>query len=129
MNNDVLYEVVKYIDFPVRSSRVTHVQCSSVNSRRRIRLVRNILERKLITRPTVAHLKTVNIYREDSHEVDFDRIHRLLSNVFHRRARPFHGVSSSLACTVRTMEFKLKKILLSSKLQLHVYETEEDPHK
>lgn len=119
MNDDVLYEVIKYMDFPVENERITELQSNNTNSKRMMRLNRNILEKKLSNRPTIDDLRVSNIYKEDN-GVDFDKIHAELSSVFYKRgAPPFFSTSSKLACAARTMDFKLKKVLLVFKLKLY----------
>ncbi|KAL7345838.1 hypothetical protein P7C65_05s1g07040 [Encephalitozoon intestinalis] len=53
MNNDVLYEVIKYLDFPVRDRKVQEAQFSRINSRRMMRFNRNLVEKKLSDRPHI----------------------------------------------------------------------------
>ncbi|CAD26567.1 hypothetical protein [Encephalitozoon cuniculi GB-M1] len=115
MNNDVLYEVVKYLDFPVRNKKVADAQTSRTNARRMMRLNRSLLEKRLSSRPQINDLRTSNIYRE--HGINFGKIHRELSDVFCRRGTPpFPNISSALARTVKIMDFKLRKIVLASRM-------------
>ncbi|ADM11498.1 uncharacterized protein Eint_050490 [Encephalitozoon intestinalis ATCC 50506] len=115
MNNDVLYEVIKYLDFPVRDRKVQEAQFSRINSRRMMRFNRNLVEKKLSDRPHINDLKTSNIYKESG--VNFAKIHRVLSDVFGRRGSPpFQNISSTLAGLVKVMDFKLKKIMLASRI-------------
>ncbi|AFN82981.1 hypothetical protein EROM_050480 [Encephalitozoon romaleae SJ-2008] len=115
MNSDVLYEVIKYLDFPVRNRRIQEVQLSRNNSRRMMRLNRDLIEKKLSDRPQIIDLRTSNIYKE--HGINFHRIHKKLSDVFHRRGSPpFPNVSATLAGTVKIMDFKLRRIILASRI-------------
>ncbi|KAG5859663.1 hypothetical protein KMI_05g08450 [Encephalitozoon hellem] len=115
MNSDVLYEVIKYLDFPVRSRRIQQAHLSTGNSRRMMRLNKDLVEKKLSDRPQIVDLKTSNIYRE--HGINFRKIHKKLSDVFLRRGTPpFANVSATLAGTVKIMDFKLRRIMLASRI-------------
>lgn len=116
MNNDILYEVVKYLDCPVASRRVSDAQSSRTNATRMIRLAKGLLEKRLLIRPDITSLRAANIYKEDC--INFGRIHKELSDVFCRRGSPpFRNISSSLAPKVKMMDFKLRKILLASRIR------------
>lgn len=116
MNNDILYEVVKYVEVPINSPRAADVQGSAINSRRMMRLNTHVLEKKLSARPTIDDLRLTNIYRECS--VDFSSIHSALSTLFYRRGDPpFPDISPAIANTARTMDFKLRRVLLISRLR------------
>jgi hypothetical protein len=113
MNNDILYEVVKYLESPSMSTKIASAQTSEVNVRRMLRYSRERVEKKLSMRPPLKHLRLNNIYRDMDYRINFEEIHASLEDMFRRRgAPPRNKVAPSLARIVRKMEFEFKKVIL-----------------
>lgn len=115
MNNDVLFEVVKYVDAPPSKERIQQVRDSPESLRRNFIANRDIIGKKLLNRPTLEELKDRNIIKRN--QLSFSHIHDMLNKINFESSKKPH-ISPWIASRVCNLDFKLRKKMIISKLGL-----------
>lgn len=123
MNNEILFEIAKYVESDDRALSGHKLQQALASREARLRRFfasQEIIERRMATRADLSRLREMNIYRERT-GVDFGHIHAKLEGVLAKQ-RPktgafSHGrISPRLARIAKRLDFELRKSALRNLL-------------
>ncbi|TBT97853.1 hypothetical protein CWI39_2722p0010, partial [Hamiltosporidium magnivora] len=83
MNNNIIYEISKYVDTSILIPNKKIYEC--INSKeircRRIEMNKNVLKKKMELRQSLFILKFKNILRDRKDVIDFNKIHNIICKV------------------------------------------------
>lgn len=115
MNNDILFEISKYIN---KTTSVLQIDdaWNSLETKAQHRANTSLyLEQKLKNRPTLIELESRNIIKRET--LNFNFIHDSLSKIDFKKE---NSNSSSVICNIaKKLEFFIKKKAISEKLGLN----------
>ncbi|KAK6089842.1 hypothetical protein P3W45_001190 [Vairimorpha bombi] len=118
MNNDIKYEVVKYINGSLNIEEFDKMLLSRDHMRRKFNFLSMALDKKLQNRPSIEDLKNRNIIRN---ELVIKEIKDELSNLLiNRNVGSCNSgyIAPSISELVKKMDFEYKKIVIIHKLNI-----------
>lgn len=115
INNNILFEISKYIDTETDVGIVQQALSSTEASSRRRQQLRGLLESRLTARPSIGELETRNIIKKNF--LSFRKIHEVLNGI-NFRMRDENRIAPSIAQKGSKVDFCIKKKLMIHKLGL-----------
>ena len=112
MDSDLLLEITKYLDSPLRLPQIERSGHLSEFFTIKKNYIKQLLENKLTNRPTYQELKERNIIK--SRPCSFFGIHELLKKI--TVSRETKRIAPSIENLARKLEFKLRRRFLIFKL-------------
>lgn len=117
MNNDIIYEVIKYVEQPTHLRKIRYALLSKEHFSRQLRHTAEVLEKKLKNRLALTYLLENNIYKDCNYKFDVTRIHELLSELLKKdKLKDKNKIAPSLARKAKQLDFGLRKKILLHKL-------------
>ncbi|KAF9764837.1 hypothetical protein NGRA_0211 [Nosema granulosis] len=114
MNNDILREILKYVDNSVGYNKIDRLLTNTHNMKRKVDFVSRLLEEKLKVRPSVEDLREKNILKE---EKDMNSIKERVNKVLQTKDKNTKSyLAPSISKIVKKMDFEYKKIVIMHKL-------------
>lgn len=119
MDNNLLFEVSKFIDTPVGISKVQEAVRSREQVKRNRIHVHDYLDKKLRNRPTTTELESKNILRYEV--LSFNKIHEVLNKIDFSTNKE-RRISPTIANKISKLDFQLRRKILINKLGLEEFE-------
>jgi hypothetical protein len=125
MDNQLIYEVVKYIDSLNDAGASETRLFGALRSRecvaRRMHSNKKMMEKWIENRESMDSLKNRNIYRSPNCVLNFQDAHDKIRDVITAGSRPYNGVfccriSPLIARAGKDIDFKLRKKVLKQKM-------------
>lgn len=113
MDNDILAEVAKYIEGETAVGRVDNFVKNQNLQEIKRKFISEKLTKKLISRPSVEYLESVNILQKD--RLQFSEIHEMLGKIAFSASKE-EKISPRIAGTVKKLDFYIKKKIIVHKL-------------